>query len=334
MKTNITESQIASSVDLVLKSYYNKSKLNQVLNFDVRKDFQWDAARIHLSTFEFMVYISATAQPVDRVHSAFSKGQIIDLESVIKNYVYNCTDFGRTKNNHAGSNQLNLNPKVRAVSFRYGGRASKYTGYDYYADYLFLASRTKREILYSAPWFEKPEKILLDRTNNPAAELYFKLKDKQVYNNQVRVSSLNFKMGLICWDEKELAWRHGEELYHISPTYNDRGLWIDAGAIEDYKNYIFNQFYRRRRLEVEQKKKIKGELKFKEIAARVYVEYNDSIFAGNCESQTRAFREQYKKNEGINTDEFAINGLYMLSIRDDSYTRRAIMQAAKRRNLI
>jgi hypothetical protein len=333
MKTNIIDSRIKESVDTILKNYYNESKLNQVLNFDVRKDFQWDAARIFLSEFEFEVYRNLTGLPSDRTRSSFSSKNIYELEEVVKNLAYSKTNFGRSIHTFSGENKMSLKPGPRSESFRYSGRQS-YTGYNHFADYLFLCSREKPEILFSHEGLEKPVKILLDKTNNPAAELYYRLYDSQNYNNQVRVSSLKFKMGLIFWNENELAWQHGKELYHISTSYSERGLWIDRSKIEEYKNYIFSQFYQRRRLEVEQKKKIKGELQFKEIAGRVYVEYSDSISAGNCESQTRAFREQYKKIEGIDTDEFAVNGLYMLSIRDDSYTRRAIMQAAKRRNLI
>lgn len=62
----------------------------------------------------------------------------------------------------------------------------------------------------------------------------------------------------------------------------------------------------------------------------VWVSFADSINAGNCDSQTRAFREQLARELHADGELGAVRASVILSRRNDDYTRRACRAAALR----
>lgn len=65
-------------------------------------------------------------------------------------------------------------------------------------------------------------------------------------------------------------------------------------------------------------------------AAFVWVEYSDSILSGNCESESRRFRESLQKQLSAEGELGAVRADIILAMRDDNYTRRACRVAALR----
>jgi len=132
----------------------------------------------------------------------------------------------------------------------------------------------------------------------------------------------------LLFDDYELAFTYRDEIYHFDfhqiseseaipdPTYPDiLRLDFDDAVIKGRK-----QIQKRRDERLAELQDISNHYPLE----RIYVERQDSLAAGNCIPHTDAFIEELRGN-GFEED--AMRADKLLTLRNDNFTRRAVIQA-------
>lgn len=134
----------------------------------------------------------------------------------------------------------------------------------------------------------------------------------------------------LFFDEYELAFSFRDEVYHFDfdeiarniqgcAPYEDDSYWLNLdSAVEKAREAI-------------QKRRDERLAELQDISnnfpvARIFVERQDSLDAGNCRAHTDSFIEKLQQSLGLQGD-FALRADELLSLRNDNFTRRAVIQA-------
>ena len=144
---------------------------------------------------------------------------------------------------------------------------------------------------------------------------------RRIFEEQIRGKNIIWR-----WNMKDKSGEYIEkktgEAYHTSPatraTADARGNFL-ASVIA---------FQARRDEKKISKKRFLAEKFLTEFPQKIWVEYSDSVEAGNCKSLTTQFQEKLLEKYGINSPNVCIRADIILGERDDSYTRRACITAA------
>lgn len=155
------------------------------------------------------------------------------------------------------------------------------------------------------------------------------LKNK-IKKNKVKCTIKNYSIG--HKKARLLAEKHGFSLKINKSNKRDRysAILVDkTNTKENYhlsnltliKNGIIALLDRRK----EKRFKERSERILK-MSRNIFVMPSDSIESGNCEPGTQDFKEKLDKMLNAN-GEYAVRGDFILSVRNDTYTQRAIIQA-------
>jgi len=140
-----------------------------------------------------------------------------------------------------------------------------------------------------------------------------------IYSLEQELGGIVFPGNIIKWNEDENAFQYNKHLYHIASNEE----WVEVDKVDMYKKRLLKAFKKRRDLA----KWEKGVEFAKNNLDKIWVNFNDSINAGNCPKGTSDFVRQNKieldKIGGLRAD-------YLLQLRNDNFTKRAVQEAAKR----
>lgn len=119
--------------------------------------------------------------------------------------------------------------------------------------------------------------------------------------------------------------RMGKEIYH----YYLKSIYFDN---YDYEKLIEDA--KKQRIKQVANARINHRLKINllEIAKKVYVNEEDSVKSGNCATQTNLYAKKIRSMFSVPIK--AVRGDFLLKLRDDEFTRRAILYKARQLNLI
>lgn len=252
-----------------------------------------------------------------------AKGRFINIPAIARHAFETC-DFGRTRRNHIGENRIY--PGIRTTSYERGRNpwGGKWTHNDYYADYTLIAPDTTKNI-YSLYYVDSngkehkvlkshnfvkidnsgPNKIAKETTSRTNLPLHIQRRMLDFYLPSVLRVEYDANQKAKCLMIVDSL---GEQ-YHIYPVYN-----LD-GAKTQVKDAV--RAIKKRRAEV---------ISFNN-PENIWVQVEDSYNAGNCRPATDSFAKEYLDKIGAGGDVCTRADL-LLSIRNDAYTKRAVVQAA------
>lgn len=203
----------------------------------------------------------------------------------------------------------------------------------HYADYTAIINPAKNKIAYRT-----------DKSDN--FEIFSIIRNKmmvrgKVYSSPIIPKKITLKPHTLrryytiaipqyssitwVWDREEKAgyYMHNGEKYHTpqNPTGTTQARKYFYEAVEAFRKR------RNERIEKSKEDKIFANLD------KIFVEIEDSINAGNCKVSTNEWSEKMKNQVGA-TGECAIRADLIWNLRNDSYARRAILQASKHHKII
>lgn len=137
----------------------------------------------------------------------------------------------------------------------------------------------------------------------------------------------------LFFDEYELVFSYRDEVYHFDfdeikadrrfedPYYADFSE-LDFDAAVDKAREAIQKRRDERLAELQNERKFSNEFPLD----RIFVEREDSLAAGNCRAHTDSFIKELQEQHGFG-DNFALRADQLLEIRNDAFTRRAVIQA-------
>lgn len=249
-------------------------------------------------------------------------------------------DWGRQRKHSRGTATANA-PRVREDD---NGKPGWNRVVFRYADYLCVLSPDKTTIAVQA---KRGKKIELHRVRNGwfifdrrlcrIPEKQYPDRENMGYFNQqsakrfARILCRLIPFGWDCGELTEKNKRASEvvireqssgELYHID-HWNRHPSQLVSDIADKFRKRATEKRLTERNRELDEI--------LKDRAAFVFVQYDDSIAAGNCEPRSQEFREQLHKQLAADGELGAVRADVILSQRDDDYTRRACRVAALRR---
>lgn len=304
----------------VLNSKITEGMIWNVINLPIPKEFKRYAAKEFLNETEEQILLKYTGIPDRSEYMPDTK------ENSIYHYFQNKAfyaifDGSRLQNRCRGSN--NIIPGIHTTYLKYSGKWGNYCP-RYTADFLLLFHRTERKILYS---HKLPEYKIYNLSFTTLSNVMDEIRwiDGEQNYSRTRASQITFPLNYLQWDEEQKCFYETidpENNFHIDPE----NLWVDKMNVMSFKIKILDAFKTRR----EQNKQTKLLEIFNgnifHIASKTTVTVNNSIASGNCPTGTAQFKEKLEFY-GL-TENNQANGLDILLIRNDSYTRRAIFNAA------
>lgn len=295
-----------NAIDTHLKNVstrINPDKIDEILNLP--KQFRWYAAKQLLNYEEYqIVEITGIRKSAPK---KFIKEYAQIAERFAQTLAYKSANFGRYQSTHPGQSVFPSHVKVRhSTGERYW---RKFMSHDLYSDFFFSASDVNNfEFLIKILADEKPHKISFFDLEIYRGKVYDRNREF-VYNNPL------FKKVGFLFDRKDISITYGEMRYHIE----DLQVFAAPSKNEELVKQIITAFQTRKR-------NAKKEAAFTTANMEsVVVTIEDSVRAGNCEYGTKKFADQHFKKEMA--ENIPITAAMILKVRNDQYTRRAILAA-------
>ncbi len=285
-------------------------------------------------------YARALACPLDEARKlprlsaeigAWAKGVLAGTWPTIEKDAFNRAPFGSKRRVHRGLNSTN--PGIRTESYDHGANpwGGKWTHNDYYADYALIVP-VKRGRLHTAYY------IAPDGSRHIVYVSPFSLRIGHDGQLQRRTKTQKEQRPLPVHIQRRFLSVHTRAVLHVDFDRENRRLMVVDSAGEQYHlTPVASPASARRQIKeaINALRKRRTEKRERDFAARalseafrVWVSLDDSYASGNCRSMSDAFaKERVYPVEG---EIGALRGDVLLSIRDDAYTRRAVVRASRR----
>lgn len=293
----------------IIKSEINVNKIDEILNLPAK--YRYHAAKSLLTTNEFEVIIKAGVRRNEP--KKFSSFLAKLAENAVRQMSYSSADFGRYRYTHKGQNTLPSENNF--LRYESGERYSKkYTSTDVYADYFFsIADNNNLDYLIKTSADKAARKISIFDLESYISHYENGVKFDFIYNNNL------FKKVGFLFDKKEISVKWKGYEYHIE----DYQVFQHPEKTKKLIIDIIKAFQSRKRI-------AKKEAEFLALPLnKIFVQKEDSLDSGNCPFGTNRFIESCKID-----GEFALRADVLLKIRNDNYTKRAILQAYKNGHFI
>lgn len=262
-----------------LKSHGHDQEMRRLeVVYSLPKDFQYDAAKQFglLSWYKYNHNGLSYKEDSLATNEAFRKAFMDEIRSV----AYRRTEWGRKQNIHSGSKVLEFPATMNIQSCVKRG----YTCHDYYSDYSVFFHRSKPIAIYSFDSGNETVVNFADPSDCPQTLFggIWHIARHPLFDKAIRDGEME-------WDMDEIAFRQGDEVYHIKQSQ----LYVT----EEDGNKLFDAISRRflawngSKQERERKAELQKILDNPPNEILVCVQH--SLAAGNCEVGTQQFRKRY-----------------------------------------
>lgn len=303
----------------VLNNMVRDEMLFSISKLKLAKDWKYSVSQQVLSPVEHEIFCKAENISNPR-ESWIGEGQKRKIISFVQERAFENTKFSNRKNFKRGSNKPEKIKESKFVShetIHYKGAYKRYTGYMQQSDFSVLFHRTKKQVMYNHEGLKSPVIVDLsahERDFFPA--FVHELTGQKIVDNLYHASSFNFRGLPFKYDKIENSWSYRGFDYHLT------NYFFTEKSKNEVERNIVKSFQKRKKEFIDNKTLMSK-------AEKVMVKIEDSIKSGNCAHGTDVFRKNLISDGIIEEDQESINGKLLLSIRNDSYTRRAVNQAIK-----
>jgi len=303
----VTETAVSIFLQSV-KHQIKTSDIDAILNLP--SQFRWYAAKELLNEYENEVIKLAGVRKTKP--EKFNPVIAYFATIAIQHAAFCNADFGRFQSTHKGNNVLPEKVAVRTVKGeRYQRR---FTSIDLYADFfLSISDKNNFDLLIKSSANEKQHKIsFYDLDGKFLKQDANGVKFDFIFNHPL------FKKCKFTFDRNQVAIIHNGDTYHIEESQVFCPIVNHAPLIKR----VITAFQNRKR--GYKKDHFFNSLNLSEII----MTFKDSIKSGNCEIGTKQFASTYFANEL--KENTPITAQMVWNTRKDEYTKRAILQAAKK----
>jgi len=303
----VTETALSIFLQSV-KYQIKTSDIDAILNLP--SQFRWYAAKELLNDYENEVIKLAGIRKTKP--EKFNQIIAYFATMAIQHAAFYNADFGRFQSTHKGTNVLPEKVGIRTeIGERYQRR---FTSKDLYADFfLSISDKDNFELLIKTSSSEKQHKISFYDLDGKFLKQDAKgVKFDFIFNHPL------FKKCRFTFDRNQVAILHNGDIYHIEQSQ----VFCMTENHEPIIKRVITAFQNRKR-------GYKKDHYFNALnLSEIIMTFEDSTKSGNCEIGTKQFASTYFANEL--KENTPITAQMVWNTRKDEFTKRAILQAAKK----